>query len=100
MKTLILHHVKNPDVDHGYWPGYAPSCPKSQTVAVDSLEDASQKLTAWIDTHELGSGNLARDCGHVFEDGKQIARISYNGRAWKPGVWPTAEIKLNREVLA
>lgn len=30
MKTLILHHVKNPDVDHGYWPGYAPSCPKSQ----------------------------------------------------------------------
>ena len=31
---------------------------------------------------------------NVMQGGKPIARISYNGRAWKPGNYPTAEILL------
>ena len=93
--TIVLAHARNPDIDGGYWDG-APDCPKKQIVAVGSLEEASRALTEWTGKHGLGGGNMARDCGKVMHGRKEIARISYNGRAWQPGVFPTPEIPINR----
>ena len=47
---------------------------------------------AYIAHYELGGGNWLG--GEVKKDGKLFAKISYNGRAWEPGNYPTAEIPL------
>lgn len=53
-----------------------------ETYPVDSIEDAQSKWRAFRDA--TGAGNSAIGNGvEVFgEDGQQVARISYNGRAW------------------
>lgn len=92
MLTLLLKHCPNPDIAGGYWE--TPRDPKILLHAVSSLEDARAKMSQWIIRNGFGGGNLSNDCGHVMQDGKPIARLSYNGRAWEPGKWPTKEIKL------
>lgn len=93
-KLMVLHHVPNVDIrGAGYWDEKPPGNAR-RIIPVSSLEDASRKLRQWCDRWGLGGGNIARDCGNVLEDGRLVARISYNGRAWKPGNYPTAEIHL------
>lgn len=94
---LTLHHVKNVDLMHGqgdgsgYWqPPIEPG--KRRQIEVKSLADASAQYRAWIDRNGLGGGNMALHSGEVVENGRVIARISYNGRIWEPGEWPTKEI--------
>lgn len=99
MMTLTLAHASNPDVAGGYWSG-RPTAPKRQTVQVSSLEEASKRLRDWCTENDLGGGNMGRGCGEVTQGGKLIARISYNGRAWEPGAYPTKEIPLAAEASA
>lgn len=93
---LILHHVPNEDIAHderqGYWSG-KPVGAARRVVPVASFVEAARVLRDWSDANGLGCGNMARDCGNVLDDaGKVIAQVSYNGRVWEPGKWPTKEI--------
>jgi hypothetical protein len=47
---------------------------------VRSFVDASRLCRDFIEVNELGAGNWTG--GRVFRNGKQIARVSYNGRVW------------------
>ena len=48
--------------------------------ACKSLEEASQLCRVYIERHQLGAGNWVG--GQVSLAGKELARVSYNGRVW------------------
>ena len=85
-----LKHCANIDINGGYY-GKAPR-ENNIYVEVNNLEEASETCKNWIHKYGLGSGNWIG--GQVYENGKQIARISYNGRAWAIGAVGRQEIKL------
>ena len=75
-----LSNCGNPD--HGQDPDRPLwGCPKAGWVGVTTLKEASEVCRRYIDRWELGGGNWSG--GDILEDGKLIARISYNGRVWK-----------------
>ena len=52
----------------------------AETISVETLKEASERCESYIARWDLGGGNWAG--GQVYDAGKQIARISYNGRIW------------------
>ena len=90
---VLLASVGNPDFGQDYRRSL-PGVPR-RTLRVASLADASKACRAYIAHYELGGGNWLG--GEVTKDGKAFAKISYNGRAWEPGNWPTKEIALTSE---
>ena len=74
-----LKHDSNPDIDGGYW---TPPLDKGRAkfVTVSTFAEASEVCRAYIKRNELGGGNWTG--GQVFDDNRQIARVSYNGRVW------------------
>ncbi len=76
MLRLKLASVPNPD--HEEW--FSPS--PTRYVTVKSLKEASKKCREYIEQFNLGAGNWIG--GQVSQNRKRIARISYNGRVWKP----------------
>lgn len=74
MFRVKLASAPNPDYDEWFAP--APT----RYITVQSLKDASHKCREYISEFNLGSGNWTG--GQVFQQRKQIARISYNGRIW------------------
>jgi len=76
MMTIKLSSCGNPD--HGQNPHDSLS-PKV-SIEVATLKGASEICLKYIANWNLGGGNWAG--GQVYEDGKQIARVSYNGRVW------------------
>lgn len=59
----------------------------SQRFPVESIEDASEKWETFRDTTGAGASQIGEGATIVDQDGKEIARISYNGRIWPPGEW-------------
>lgn len=91
---VLLASVGNPDFGQDSRRSL-PGVPR-RTLRVASLADASRACRAYIEHHELGGGNW---CGGLVKKGTTaIAQISYNGRAWEPGNWPTKEITLAKDV--
>lgn len=81
-----LSSVGNPDF------GQDPDRPlygakKNKKVSVSSFEEASEVVNKFIHENDLGSGNWSG--GAIFENGKQIAHVSYNGRVWEGTEWNT-----------
>lgn len=65
-----------------------------KTFTCNSLKDAQRIIVEYRDKRNLGSSVFAG--GQVYDDNnKEIARISYNGRVWEPGEYPTPEIILD-----
>ena len=91
---VLLASVGNPDFGQDSRRSL-PGVPR-RTLRVASLADASKACRAYIGHYELGGGNWLG--GDVQKAGTVIATISYNGRAWEPGDWPTKEIQLSSEV--
>jgi hypothetical protein len=58
--------------------------PRDRFAHCQSLADASDKLRKKIKALNLGASDLDSHCGEVYEHGRIIARVSYNGRIWKP----------------
>lgn len=73
---VLLKAVGNPDF--GQYGEMAPTT----WLEVDDLAQARKVCLGYIDAHQLGGGNWAG--GEVRDDGKQVARVSYNGRVWSP----------------
>jgi hypothetical protein len=78
--TVRLASVGNPDFRQDSRRSL-PGVPR-RTLRVASLADASKACRTYIAHYELGGGNWLG--GEVKKDGKAIAKISYNGRAWDP----------------
>lgn len=58
---------------------------KAQYPIVNSWSTAQRVVREFIEEHDLGAGCSDGDAftgGDVYEDGKKIGHISYNGRAW------------------
>jgi hypothetical protein len=88
--VVTLASVGNPDF--GQTPSRSvPGVPR-YTVRIATLRAARKVCRLYIDHHDLGGGNWSG--GKVTRVGsrKAIAQVSYNGRVWEPGQWPTPEI--------
>jgi len=79
MYEVKLSHAPNPDIADGYWQDGNPFA-LNVTAKVPNLLSASVVCRNYITRNGLGGGNWTG--GQVFENGKQIARVSYNGRVW------------------
>jgi hypothetical protein len=83
---LTLKHCKNVDLMYGqgngtgYWE--YPCDPRTTTLEVATIADASKALREWVNRNGLGSGNMAKGCGKVTDGKRVVAFIGYNGRAW------------------
>jgi hypothetical protein len=53
---------------------------KTHKVKIKTLAEAQNKVRAFIEENDLGSGNFTG--GDLFSHGKKIGRVSYNGRLW------------------
>lgn len=80
MMKVKLTNCGNPDRMQ-----FSPVAPQGGIIEVASFEEASAWCRFYIEAHELGGGNWSG--GHIYENGKQIARVSYNGRVWKGTKW-------------
>jgi len=77
--TVKLCSVFNPD-----YPRHQQNIIAPVTIPVDDIKGASIACKAFIAAADIGSGNWSGGAGEVRnDDGKLIARISYNGRAWE-----------------
>jgi hypothetical protein len=78
--TVKLCSVFNPD-----FPRRDQNLIEPVLIPVDDIKGASIVCQSFIDASGIGGGNWANGAGEVRgDDGKIIAHISYNGRAWKP----------------
>ena len=78
--TFAFQAVPNPDFQSGH---RATLRLPFQMVPASDLKDASARFRELIVEHDVGGGNLTKLAGRVFDErGRQIARISYNGRVW------------------
>ncbi len=91
MLQVQLSNVGNPDFCQ------APDRPLPGTggtvwVQVRTLREAVKVCRDYIAAHELGGGNWTG--GDVLDETTRevVARVSYNGRVWQPGTFPTPEI--------
>lgn len=75
---VLLSDVGNPD--HGQDPTRSLTGRRPRRIKVKDYAEASKVCRAYIEQHELGAGNWSG--GKVFEDGREIAEVSYNGRVW------------------
>lgn len=72
----------------------------AEEVEVQSLEHASKVVTKWQAARGLGASSLTRGHGAVREDGRYVARISYNGKVWgTPGAKESTFMALAAEVV-
>ena len=53
---------------------------KIKTVEVKTFAEASKAISNYINKYNLTASCF--DGGQIIENGKQIARVSYNGRVW------------------
>jgi hypothetical protein len=93
---VVLASVGNPDFGQDSRRSL-PGVPR-HVIRVASISDASKACRAYIAYYDLGGGNWIG--GEVKKAGVVCAQISYNGRAWEPGNWPTEEISLTSEVAS
>lgn len=75
---VTLSSVGNPDKDQD------PSKPlpwvRNNTYTTTSMLEASMACQSYIATNSLGAGNWSG--GDIYQNGKIVARVSYNGRVW------------------
>ncbi|MCA1064796.1 hypothetical protein QTG56_24630 (plasmid) [Rossellomorea sp. AcN35-11] len=77
-----MSSVGNPDF--GQDPNNSLLGVPNETRKINSLEEASQACSEYINTYGLGGGNWSG--GYVYDTKhKQVAYISYNGRIWEKG---------------
>lgn len=86
--TVKLAHVKNPDIEGGYWSPPAESG-RIRFASAEDFQEASQACLDYIAKNELGSGNWAG--GEVTRGPELVARVSYNGKVWPPEPWHSGQ---------
>lgn len=80
VKKVTLTNVGN--IDHGQDPSKPLVGTQVGYSECSSFKEASQLCRAYIERHNLGSGNFTG--GAIFDENDvQIAYVSYNGRVWE-----------------
>ncbi|ORE97757.1 hypothetical protein [Aurantimonas sp. 22II-16-19i] len=99
---VYLANVGNPDFNED--PGHPlPLTRSGFWFPVADLRHASKICGHYISTFDLGGGNWAGGVVRRREDQTAVARISYNGRAWRPvedSLRDREEMSLGEDVLA
>jgi hypothetical protein len=54
----------------------------SESCAVTSAQDASEVWMNFVAEEFFGASDLVKRSGWILVNGKQVARVSYNGRVW------------------
>jgi len=54
----------------------------TKKVEVGSYKEASEVWITFRDEHNLGAGDMNRNCGNIYIDRKKVGHVSYNGRVW------------------
>lgn len=86
---VTMAHGPNPDIrGGGYW-GDPTDTATPQLVGVEDFAQASAVCLSYIQRNELGGGNWTG--GAIYEDGKQVAHVSYNGRVWPGAAWKAGD---------
>jgi hypothetical protein len=60
-------------------------------VIVATLTEARDMVRDFIAAGNFGASQLPRGFGRVYQDGKHVATVSYNGRVWTPEAWPNCK---------
>ena len=88
MYQVLLDSAPNPD--------FRQCCKPAPRVIVEaeSFKQASEKCRAYIAKYDIGGGNWIGGQVYKFYGKRKrlVATISFNGRVWRPGVFPTKEI--------
>lgn len=71
------NHLMPAVVDEGY-----------QAVPVRTLQEASDVVGDYIRRTGMGGSSMGRKFGEVRLNGRLVARVSYNGRVWRPSKEP------------
>ncbi len=77
-KKYVVALATRGNPDYGQNPNQPLPGVENRLVEVDSFMEASHVCVAFISNNDLGSGNWAS--GNVYENSKQVAKVSYNGR--------------------
>jgi hypothetical protein len=88
--AVVLASRGNPDMgqdERRALPGV-----KTMIIRVATLDAASSACRLYIEHHDLGGGNWTGGEVKSVRTKDVVAKVSYNGRVWNPGAWPTAEI--------
>lgn len=91
---VVLKSRGNPDFRQD--PNRSVPGVPTKRVKAKTLQEASDLVRAYIQENDLGGGNWVG--GQVLDGPEQVAQISYNGRAWKPGKYPQPEYALSEPV--
>jgi hypothetical protein len=78
---VALAHGANPDLPGGYHNGRPAVTSRRNVVKCASLAEASRLCRAYIERHDLGSGNW-RGGDITDASGRLVARVSFYGRVW------------------
>ena len=92
MLIVELSADTNPDFGKDSWEGQVKIKPIYETVR--TMADASKAVRRFIEKNNLGGGNFTG--GRVWDDREEVAHVSYNGRVWEPGKYPTPEIDVGQ----
>lgn len=79
--NVITKHCRNPDIIGGYWQPPV-NTGRAIPVHIENLDHASNICREYIERNGLGGGNWSG--GDVYDNGKAIAYVSFNGRTWPP----------------
>ncbi|MBD2746127.1 hypothetical protein IC232_05365 [Microvirga sp. BT688] len=79
--TVILDNCGNPD--RGQDASRRLPGTVRKVVAADHFPAASKACRDYIEENDLGGGNWTG--GDIRENGKVVAKVSYNGTVWPPG---------------
>ncbi len=79
--TVILDNCGNPD--RGQDPSRRLPGTVRKIVPVEDFAAASKACRDYIEENDLGGGNWTG--GEIRENGKIVAKVSYNGTVWPPG---------------
>jgi len=90
--VVVLASCGNPDFRQDETRSL-PGVPKKR-LRVASLRAASAVCRLYIAHYELGGGNWLGGAVLDHKTKVQVAQISFNGRAWKPGPFPQPEIAI------
>jgi len=71
--------------DHGQDPNKPPYGVKPRTISAKDISDLRKKVRLWQTDNCVGGGNWGSPA--VYQDGKLVGYMSYNGKLWDKNVF-------------
>ena len=85
MKMYQIKPIVWGNPDYGQDPNKPPYGIKPQTIKSDDINELKKKVREWQYENDVGGGNWGSPA--VYQDGKVLGYMSYNGKIWDKSVW-------------